>query len=84
MTFSFIQAIERGHGITYGSILNAIRSFIRSSDSDLGSNIVTSLLTMLITRGSDGFGMRQVNKNTFIVIELFFRCKGALSKLIDR
>ncbi|KAM3281931.1 metacaspase-1 [Capsicum chacoense] len=59
MTFSFIQAIERGHGITYGSILNAIRSFIRSSDSNLGSNIVTSLLTMLITRGSDGFGMRQ-------------------------
>ncbi|KAJ8540185.1 hypothetical protein K7X08_026574 [Anisodus acutangulus] len=59
MTFSFIQAIERGQGTTYGSILNAIRSFIRGSDSDLGSNIVTFLLTMLITGGSVGFGMRQ-------------------------
>ncbi|KAK4353868.1 hypothetical protein RND71_026062 [Anisodus tanguticus] len=59
MTFSFIQAIERGQGTTYGSILNAIRSFIRGSDSDLGSNIITSLLTMLITGGSVGFGMRR-------------------------
>ncbi|XP_055811038.1 metacaspase-1-like [Solanum dulcamara] len=59
MTFSFIQAIERGQGTTYGSILNAIRSSIRSSDSDLGSNITSSLLTMLITGGNSGFGMRQ-------------------------
>lgn len=59
MTFSFIQAIERGQGITYGGILNAMRSSIRSSDNDLGGGIVTSLLTMLITGGSAGIGIRQ-------------------------
>ncbi|XP_049405917.1 metacaspase-1-like [Solanum stenotomum] len=60
MPFSFIQAIERGQGTTYGSILNAIRSSIRNSDSDLGSKIASSLLTMLTTgRSSSGFGMRQ-------------------------
>ncbi|PHT52917.1 Metacaspase-2 [Capsicum baccatum] len=59
MTFSFIQAIERGQGTTYGGILNAMRSSIRSSDNDLGGGIVTSLLTMLVTGGSVGIGMRQ-------------------------
>nr|GLL28069.1 metacaspase-1-like [Ipomoea trifida] len=57
MTFSLIQAIERGQGTTYGSILNAMKSSIRSSDSDLGGGLVTSLLTMLVTGGS--IGMRQ-------------------------
>lgn len=62
MTFSFVQAIERGQGTTYGSILNAIRSSIRNTDSDLGGNIVSSLLTMLTTgRSNSGFGMRQVS-----------------------
>lgn len=60
MTFSFIQAIEHGQGTTYGGILNAMRSSIRSSDSGIGGGIVTSLLTMLITGGSVGIGMRQV------------------------
>lgn len=62
MTYSFIQAIERGHGGTYGSILNAMRSTIQTADSDLGGGggIVTSLLTMLLTGGSLGIGMRQV------------------------
>ncbi|KAF3655338.1 Metacaspase-2 [Capsicum annuum] len=59
MTFSFIQAIEHGQGTTYGGILNAMRSSIRSSDNDLGGGIVTSLLTMLVTGGSVGIGMRQ-------------------------
>ncbi|XP_059300439.1 metacaspase-1-like [Lycium ferocissimum] len=59
MTFSFIQAIEHGQGTTYGGILNAMRSSIRSSDNGLGGGIVTSLLTMLITGGSVGIGMRQ-------------------------
>nr|GMC98401.1 metacaspase-1-like [Ipomoea batatas] len=54
MTFSLIQAIERGQGTTYGSILNAMKSSIRSSDSDLGGGLVTSLLTMLVTGGSIG------------------------------
>lgn len=60
MTFSFIQAIEQGKGTTYGGILNAMRSAIRSSDNGVGAGIVTSLLTMLITGGSAGIGMRQV------------------------
>nr|XP_016485787.1 PREDICTED: metacaspase-1-like [Nicotiana tabacum] len=59
MTFSFIQAIERGQGTTYGSILNAMRTSIRRSDSDLGGKIVTTLLTMLINGGSLGSGERQ-------------------------
>lgn len=60
MTYSFIQAIERGQGTTYGSILNAMRSTIQTTGNDLGGGIVTSLLTMLLTGGSLGIGMRQV------------------------
>ncbi|KAI5670330.1 hypothetical protein M9H77_10694 [Catharanthus roseus] len=59
MTYSFIQAIERGQGTTYGSILNAMRSTIQTTGNDLGGGIVTSLLTMLLTGGSLGIGMRQ-------------------------
>ncbi|GER49404.1 metacaspase 1 [Striga asiatica] len=66
MTFCFIQAIERGHGTTYGSILTAMRSAIRdagSSGPDLGlggGGVVTSLLTMLLTGGSvSAGGLRQ-------------------------
>ncbi|GLT39890.1 hypothetical protein SLA2020_140570 [Shorea laevis] len=55
MTYSFIQAIERGHGGTYGSMLNAMRSTIRNADNNpLDGGIVTSLLTMLLTGGSLG------------------------------
>ncbi|KAF7154675.1 hypothetical protein RHSIM_Rhsim01G0142100 [Rhododendron simsii] len=58
MTFCFIQAIERGQGTTYGSVLNSMRSAIRSvgSGDDLGGGVVTSLLTMLMTGGSAGGG----------------------------
>jgi len=61
MTYSFIQAIERGQATTYGAMLNAMRSTIRNTDDDLGGGggIVTSLLTMLLTGGSGG-GLRQV------------------------
>lgn len=59
MTYSFIQAIERGQGTTYGAMLNSMRSIIRSTDGDLmGGGMVTSLLTMLLTGGS-GVGLRQ-------------------------
>ncbi|KAK6155970.1 hypothetical protein DH2020_010218 [Rehmannia glutinosa] len=56
MTFAFIQAIEKGQGNTYGSILNAMRSTIRKTDGDLaaGGGVVTTLLTMLLTGGSGG------------------------------
>ncbi|KAG5627119.1 hypothetical protein H5410_012337 [Solanum commersonii] len=60
MTFCFIQAIERGHGATYGSILTAMRNAIRqaggSSGGDFGGGAVTSLISMLLTGGSVGMG----------------------------
>lgn len=62
MTFSFIQAIERGHAKTYGDMLTAMRSTIRKTDGGLGgAGTVTSLITMLMTGGSLGSGLRQVN-----------------------
>lgn len=68
MTFCFIQAIERGHGATYGSILTAMRTAIRNVGSGGGGSaigggdVVTSLLSMLLTGGSlSGVGgLRQV------------------------
>lgn len=65
MTFCFIQAIERGHGQTYGSILGSMRNTIRNTGSggDIGGGQVTSLITMLLTGGSVGGlggGLRQV------------------------
>lgn len=69
MTFCFIQAIERGHGTTYGSILSAMRTAIRdvgSSGPSLGGGAVTSLLTMLLTGGSlSTGGLRQVLSSSF-------------------
>lgn len=56
MTFCFIQAIERGHGATYGSILTAMRTSIRNvgggGGGTGGGDVVTSLLSMLLTGGS--------------------------------
>ncbi|KAJ0052203.1 hypothetical protein Pint_01328 [Pistacia integerrima] len=54
MTFSFIQAIERGHGSTYGKILNAMRSTICNADTEFsgGLTLVPSLINMLLTGGS--------------------------------
>lgn len=61
MTFCFIQAIERGHAGTYGSILNSMRTAIRNTGSGGGGGgDVTSLVTMLLTGGSIGGGLRQV------------------------
>ncbi|XP_020586224.1 metacaspase-1 [Phalaenopsis equestris] len=59
MTYCFIQAIERGHGSTYGTILNSMRSTIRNTGDSLGGGPVTSLLSMLITGGSLSGGLRQ-------------------------
>ncbi|KAK3005102.1 hypothetical protein RJ639_016519 [Escallonia herrerae] len=67
MTYSFIQAIERVHGTTYGDMLNSMRSTIRNTGNDLGSGIVTSLLTMLLAGGSLGAGMRQAILNCGMV-----------------
>ncbi|KAG7028729.1 Metacaspase-1, partial [Cucurbita argyrosperma subsp. argyrosperma] len=61
MTFCFIQAIELGHGATYGSILNSMRNAIKNAgvSGDIGSGIVTSLVTMLLTGGSAIGGLGQ-------------------------
>ncbi|KAI7727875.1 hypothetical protein M8C21_005860 [Ambrosia artemisiifolia] len=59
MTFSFIQAIERGHATTYGDMLTSMRTTIRKNESDVGGGAVTSLLGMLLTGGSLGGGLRQ-------------------------
>ncbi|KAM3323139.1 metacaspase-1 [Capsicum chacoense] len=60
MTFCFIQAIERGHGATYGSILTAMRNAIQqaggSSGGDFGGGAVSSLISMLLTGGSLSIG----------------------------
>ena len=68
MTFCFIQAIERGHGTTYGSILNSMRSAIRTAGNDLGGGVATSLITMLLTGGSTSGGLRQVFCHCVLVI----------------
>lgn len=63
MTFCFIQAIERsGPGATYGTILTAMRTAIRSAGgggggSDVVGGAVTSVLSMLLSGGSlNGLG----------------------------
>jgi hypothetical protein len=48
MTYCFIQAIERGYGSTYGSLLNAMRSAIHMAEDQ----VVTSLIDMLLKGGS--------------------------------
>lgn len=48
MTYCFIQAIERGYGSTYGSLLNAMRSAIHTAENQ----VVTSLIDMLLKGGS--------------------------------
>lgn len=62
MTFCFIQAIERGHGTTYGSVLNSMRNAIKNAggSGDIGGGTVTTLVTMLLTGGSALGGLRQV------------------------
>ncbi|KAG9150166.1 hypothetical protein Leryth_009747 [Lithospermum erythrorhizon] len=51
MTFSFIQAIERGLGATYGTILSSMRTTIRNDQSPNPGDMST-LLAMLLTGGS--------------------------------
>ncbi|KAJ8649946.1 hypothetical protein MRB53_002969 [Persea americana] len=59
MTYCFIQAIERGNGATYGSILNSMRATIRSTSNEMSGGPVTTLISMLLTGGSLGGGSRQ-------------------------
>lgn len=57
MTYCFIQAIERGYGSTYGSLLNAMRSAIHTTEDQ----VVTSLIDMLLKGGSYEGGDTQVH-----------------------
>nr|AXQ06491.1 metacaspase [Vriesea carinata] len=59
MTYCFILAIEKGHGTTYGSILNYIRSTIRSTGDAISGGPISTLLAMLFTGGSPLGGLRQ-------------------------
>ena len=71
MTYSFIQAIERGHGTTYGSMLNAMRATIRKTTGELGGGIVTTLISMLLAGGNFSGGTTQV---CFVFSSLTFCC----------
>ncbi|XP_031502847.1 metacaspase-1-like [Nymphaea colorata] len=53
MTYSFIQAIERGAGATYGSLLNAMRNAIHNADTEIDGAPLTTLLIMLLTGGNE-------------------------------
>jgi hypothetical protein len=57
MTYCFIQAIERGYGSTYGSLLNAMRFAVHSAENQL----VTSLIDKLLSGGSYEGGETQVS-----------------------
>jgi hypothetical protein len=61
MTFCFIQAIERGHAQTYGSLLCAMREAIRTAkvNSGMGTGTITSLMEMLVSGGSLNGGLTQ-------------------------
>lgn len=87
MTYSFIQAIEQGHGTTYGNMLNAMRSTIRNTGSELGGGIVTSLLTMLLTGGSLSGGMRQVCLSLlaliFVVLHTITIVKAVMTIILE-
>ncbi|PNX58678.1 metacaspase-1-like protein, partial [Trifolium pratense] len=63
MTFCFIQAVERcAPGAAYGTILTSMRSAIKNAGSggSGGGDVVTSLISMLLTGGSlSAGGLRQ-------------------------
>ncbi|KAG7541555.1 Zinc finger LSD1-type [Arabidopsis thaliana x Arabidopsis arenosa] len=71
MTYAFIQAIERGHGTTYGSLLNAMRStvheiFDKNKGRELveveGADLLTTLLGLLILGASPLDEEEEVNQ----------------------
>uniref|UniRef100_A0A2P2JYL4 Uncharacterized protein n=1 Tax=Rhizophora mucronata TaxID=61149 RepID=A0A2P2JYL4_RHIMU len=64
MTYSFVQAIERGHGNTYGNMLNAMRSTISNTGTKPDGGNGTPLLTMLLSGGSYFGRLRQAPQLT--------------------
>ncbi|KAB5532237.1 hypothetical protein DKX38_018907 [Salix brachista] len=59
MTYSFIQAIESGHGNTYGSMLKAMRTTIHKKINKPGGGKLPSLISMLLPGGLFRGGIRQ-------------------------
>ncbi|KAJ6748277.1 METACASPASE-1-LIKE [Salix purpurea] len=59
MTYSFIQAIESGHGNTYGSMLKAMRTTIHKKINEPGGGKLPSLISMLLPGGLFRGGIRQ-------------------------
>ncbi|KAJ6417971.1 hypothetical protein OIU84_001369 [Salix udensis] len=59
MTYSFIQAIESGHGSTYGSMLKAMRTTIHKKINEPGGGKLPSLVSMLLPGGFFRGGIRQ-------------------------
>uniref|UniRef100_A0A1J3IT41 Metacaspase-2 n=2 Tax=Noccaea caerulescens TaxID=107243 RepID=A0A1J3IT41_NOCCA len=71
MTYAFIQAIERGHGTTYGSLLNAMRSTVheildknkgRALVEMEGADLLTTLLGLLILGAAPTEDDEEVNQ----------------------
>uniref|UniRef100_A0A1J3F859 Metacaspase-2 n=1 Tax=Noccaea caerulescens TaxID=107243 RepID=A0A1J3F859_NOCCA len=71
MTYAFIQAIERGHGTTYGSLLSAMRSTVheildKNKGRKLvevgGADLLTTLLGLLILGAAPIEDDEQVNQ----------------------
>ncbi|PQM38949.1 metacaspase-1 [Prunus yedoensis var. nudiflora] len=58
MTFSFIQAIEHGHGTTYGDILSSMQYTIRNAENE-DCDTGTSPLLNMTRRGSFAAGFTQ-------------------------
>ena len=57
MTYCFIQAIEKGFGTTYGSLLNSMCNTIRETGARTRGGPVASLICMLLTGGSYSGGL---------------------------
>lgn len=59
-TFSFIQAIEHGHGTTYGDILSSMQYTIRNAENEDTDTGISPPLNMT-RRGSLAAGFTQVH-----------------------
>lgn len=75
MTYAFIQAIERGHGTTYGSLLKAMRSTVHEIfDKAKGRELVavdedflTTLLGLLILNAGSPEEVDNVPQKTQVI-----------------
>lgn len=78
MTYCFIQAIERGYGSTYGSLLNAMRSAIHMAEDQ----VVTSLIDMLLKGGSYEGGDTPVSDPSIMKFQMSTRLAYSACTLV--